>query len=802
MSRVEWDIAGARIFEVGVDRGMLYVTPFPGIAWNGLIRVTESPTGGAVSEYFVDGLKSLNVPALEEYSATIEAFSSPKEFAPCAGLLRLSSGLFASNQPRKQFGFSYRTLIGSDTLDINAGYKIHVVYNARTKTSDVAHHTFSDRPEISPYSWEITTVPETVPGYRPAAHFVIDSRRMDPGVLGQLEDILYGSSSTNPRLPEIEELVLLTTAGYQTGTEPSYADLRMKKMRIVGIGAGISRVSSAPIKMKKMKISGVVSPGATQTGKIDLLPYLIASGAVGTGATTLTMTVGDGGGWPVLGGDEIIIAGGSGGALPTGITDQQGNTYTQRVGTATTPSSSIWTAKAGANGLKAPMTGFTTGTQTITYTGTGQAKQWIAMGCKNLGARDKLATPTTGTSTAPSISSGTLAEAGELVVAVVLHANAGGTINTPAGWHVIAKNITSGVNALASMFVKIATSTASVTFTGTLTASAAWTAEMLTYKAALVDIKGKVGGSIFSGAYPGLGLSNMEAHQRFDSVTGRNNAAIKRYCSEHDSTGWAGPGNDEEGIVGTWAAFDQVVCVKPRRAVGGGTAAALAGLKTSLTYWRNNNLDLQILIGNEPNVFGQHGPFGDGTNKDWNMDSPYGAVADVNAAAQNYKDHFGYYGPTVISAGYQCGFNATINAETASLLFTPSRLQSDGWPLCSHISIDVYFTSDYLQHGTTLDATLNAADAMSPRCPVGISEMGASNSSIDRPLENTPAGSLAGLVTWLDNEITAKMAARPAAGKKNMVVVWYAAGTANSLDFGQAGGVIAAWQRLYDALNP
>jgi hypothetical protein len=207
--RILWDEQGARGFHTGIDRGVLYVSSLPGVAWNGLVRVSEDPTGGDAAEYYLDAEKYQNVPALEEYAATIEAFSSPAEFAPCAGWTRLSPGLFTTNQPAKPFGFSYRTLIGDDIHGTDGGYQIHVVYNALASVSDFTHQTIEDNAGVNPYSWKISTVPVSVAGFKPASHFVIDSLRTDSLVLAALEDSLYGTVSTDPALPTAQALMTM-----------------------------------------------------------------------------------------------------------------------------------------------------------------------------------------------------------------------------------------------------------------------------------------------------------------------------------------------------------------------------------------------------------------------------------------------------------------------------------------------------------------------------------------------------------------------------------------------------------------
>jgi hypothetical protein len=207
--RIIWDTDEGKTFETGIDRGMLYVEPFAGVAWNGLVNVTESASGGAVSTYYIDGEAYLAIAGSEEYEATIEAFSSPPEFAPCAGYKRLSVGLYASGQVRQMFGFSYRTLAGDAIQGTSAGYKVHMVYNALAMTPDFTNQSVADRPSAKTRSWDVTAVPLAIDALRLASHFVIDSRRIDSASLAAAENILYGSASTDPRLLTITELLAL-----------------------------------------------------------------------------------------------------------------------------------------------------------------------------------------------------------------------------------------------------------------------------------------------------------------------------------------------------------------------------------------------------------------------------------------------------------------------------------------------------------------------------------------------------------------------------------------------------------------
>lgn len=212
MARIAWTIAGSRFFEAGVDRGVLYIDDLAGIPWVGLISVEENPTGGEAQPYYIDGVKYLNVSKVEEFEATIKAFTYPVEFSQCDGSDRIRTGLFFSQQRRKSFGFSYRTMIGNDVNGLNLGYKIHLIYNALVTPSSRSASTFADSIEASDFSWSLTTKPRVVSGYGPTAHVVVDSRYTEPEYVAAIEDILYGTDSDVARMIAPEELIAIFDA--------------------------------------------------------------------------------------------------------------------------------------------------------------------------------------------------------------------------------------------------------------------------------------------------------------------------------------------------------------------------------------------------------------------------------------------------------------------------------------------------------------------------------------------------------------------------------------------------------------
>lgn len=212
-----WDKTGERFYETGIKQGVLYIpsegTYNKGVAWNGLISVTESPSGAEPTPLYADDIKYLNLMSAEEFGATIEAYTYPDEFAVCDGSAELVKGVMVGQQERKTFGLSYKTIVGND-VDGNAkGYKIHLIYGAMAAPSEKAYSSINDSPEATTFSWELTTTPVNVSGMKPTASIVIDSTKADATKLEAFEKILYGSTEAAARLPLPDEVKTLLTAG-------------------------------------------------------------------------------------------------------------------------------------------------------------------------------------------------------------------------------------------------------------------------------------------------------------------------------------------------------------------------------------------------------------------------------------------------------------------------------------------------------------------------------------------------------------------------------------------------------------
>ncbi len=208
MTRIEWNRNGERLFETGVSHGVLFPRTGPGVPWNGLISVNEAISGGDVESLYFDGVKYLDVVANEDFQATIEAFSAPREFAASDGSKMLSPGLFATQQPRLPFSFSYRTLVGNDLEGLNFGYKLHIVYNCMVSPASRTNQTVSgSTPTPGTRSWTVNAVPPEASTYKPTAHFIIDSTQVNRYMLEDLERYLYGDEANDAALPTQDQVI-------------------------------------------------------------------------------------------------------------------------------------------------------------------------------------------------------------------------------------------------------------------------------------------------------------------------------------------------------------------------------------------------------------------------------------------------------------------------------------------------------------------------------------------------------------------------------------------------------------------
>jgi hypothetical protein len=207
MTKIQWDLPGERIYEGGVDRGVLYDSSGRGFGWNGLIEVAEDDTTTVAPVYF-DSIKFNDIVTVGEFTGSLTAYTYPDEFLPYDGVQQDQTGVFLANQRQDRFSICYRTMIGNDLNDFSLGYKIHLVYNLTAKPGGRTRATLAlEDLEALEFEWKVTSIPEDVAGYHPTSHFIIDSRRIDPWLLQDIEDILYGDEDSDATLPPLQGFI-------------------------------------------------------------------------------------------------------------------------------------------------------------------------------------------------------------------------------------------------------------------------------------------------------------------------------------------------------------------------------------------------------------------------------------------------------------------------------------------------------------------------------------------------------------------------------------------------------------------
>lgn len=220
---IEWDATGERKYETGTDRGVLYQLNasgnyVDGVAWNGLTAVNESPEGAEPTDLWADNIKYATLRSAENFNASIEAYTYPDEFAECDGSASLATGVTIAQQPRKTFGFSYRTLQGDDVNTDLSKYKLHLVYGCTASPTEKSYATVNDSPSAITFNWSISTVPVNVTGHKATAHLIVDSTTASATNLARLEAILYGtaavgtSAAVAPRMPLPDEVNTIMSA--------------------------------------------------------------------------------------------------------------------------------------------------------------------------------------------------------------------------------------------------------------------------------------------------------------------------------------------------------------------------------------------------------------------------------------------------------------------------------------------------------------------------------------------------------------------------------------------------------------
>lgn len=211
MSVLTWDGVGQRFFETGLDRGVLYLSDGSGIPWNGLTAVDEKTIGAQTSPVYWDGVKIDDVVSTGDFSATLKAITYPDEFSEYEGVVESTNGLFVTGQAPGLFGLSWRTKVGNDVYGL-LGYKIHVAANLTAVPSQKSHKTQTNNPDMEEFEWTLTAIPSRVPGYEPTAHLIFETAKSTPEFVTLLEEMLYGSVSSNAHLSSLGDLVSLASA--------------------------------------------------------------------------------------------------------------------------------------------------------------------------------------------------------------------------------------------------------------------------------------------------------------------------------------------------------------------------------------------------------------------------------------------------------------------------------------------------------------------------------------------------------------------------------------------------------------
>lgn len=216
MAKLTWDKAGERYYELGVSKGVLYVQTSggvynKGVAWNGLTDVKQSPDGAESQDIYANNHKYASLKSAENFKGTIEAYTYPEEFKECDGSKQIVKGAYLGQQARKNFGFVYCTNVGNDTDGIDYGRKIHIIWGASANPSSKDYTTINKDPDAIKLSWEFTTTPQTVTteGFKDSSYLMIETKGLSPETLKKVEDKLFGSDSSEPTLPTVDEMITL-----------------------------------------------------------------------------------------------------------------------------------------------------------------------------------------------------------------------------------------------------------------------------------------------------------------------------------------------------------------------------------------------------------------------------------------------------------------------------------------------------------------------------------------------------------------------------------------------------------------
>ena len=286
MAKLVWDKVGERYYETGTKNGVLYPQAsdgsYPlGVAWSGLTGVTESPSGGDPNDIYADDMKYLSLRGAEDCGGTVTCYSYPDEWEECDGSAEPVSGVTIGQQVRKPFGMVFKSVKGNDTAKDDYGYKLHLIYNATASPSERAYATINDSPEAIEFSYEFTTTPIAISGYKPIARLTVDSTKCDPDKLAALEDVLFGTSSTDPRLPLPDEVVDILR---NSSVTPSIA--------VIPTEASVAVGSTIDLRTEVTPSGSAITWSSSDTDKATVNTSGVVTGvAAGTAEITGTITV-------------------------------------------------------------------------------------------------------------------------------------------------------------------------------------------------------------------------------------------------------------------------------------------------------------------------------------------------------------------------------------------------------------------------------------------------------------------------------------------------------------------------------
>lgn len=277
--KLSWDGIGEKKYELGVDHGVLYPqvgSAYPkGVAWNGLTTVTESPEGAEPNDVYADNIKYASIRSAETWKGTIEAYTYPDEFMACDGTQEIATGVYIGQQARQPFGFCYRNDEGDDIAGNEDGHKLHIIYGCTASPSEQSHETINDSPEPQSFSWEIDSTPVPVTGKKPTATVVIDTSKTDPAALAALEAVLYGTETSDPRLPLPDEIAEIMAAAAVTVTidEPLSDEVAQgTTLQLVGAASDGSELTwtSSDVNKATVDSTGLVTATADGLGSVTI----------------------------------------------------------------------------------------------------------------------------------------------------------------------------------------------------------------------------------------------------------------------------------------------------------------------------------------------------------------------------------------------------------------------------------------------------------------------------------------------------------------------------------------------------